>query len=133
MNVQITNMRTINYWLLNIICMYFHEWWISNLNDVLSRLQISNWLIYVETFILGTSMTYIKPYNYFLIWIALYTNLRCLFPPYFTSITYMSYNVWIKHYQYFCNITIQPPRRTSSLILPNTKNREHYIDRNNTN
>ena len=94
---------------------------------VLSILQILDWLLYIKTFITGTSMTYVYKYNYVLGWISLYTNLRCLFLLSLISITYMTYNMWIKYSWYFFNMPIYPPRRMSFLIWTNMQNREQDI------
>ena len=57
-------------------------------------------IVYIKTFILGTSLTYLNRYNYVLCWIELCTNLRCQFILSLISIPYMTYNTLIRHYWY---------------------------------
>ena len=101
--------------------------------DVLPKLQISNWLLYIETLILGTSMEYIQQYDYVSILIALNTNLRCLFLISLIAIPYMTCNMWIKHSRYVFTIYNCPPLKISFLIWTHKKNREQYIDHRNYN
>ena len=108
--------------------MYFCSTQVSVHYDFLSRLHIWNWLLYIETFIPGTSLTDIQRYNYILCCISLYANFHCPFIISSVVIHYMTYNAQIRHSQYFCNMPIHRLHRISFLIWPQIWNRKQYID-----
>ena len=45
----------------------------------------------------------------------------------------MTYNAWIKHYQYVCTMPICPPHRMTSFKWPHQKNRGWYIYHSHSN